>query len=218
MAKNTMRKETPQIIIASYHKTGTVLFYLIFNEYKKYNNKFDFQFVDHFNEVEDNTVLKSKCIVIIRHPYEMIMSAMRWHQIATAEQEPWLHESSYYEYINSLDTIDEKILFEIDHSAGKNINKMYENVKNRNTVLFVKLEDLWNRTDMIEVCKKIKVHLEYDIHMDKLVKAFEYGLTVKHPNRTNFNNCHTFTEYFKDLHYQRIKKIFPSDLLEVLGY
>lgn len=221
-----MRKETPQIIIASYHKTGTLLFYKIFEEYKKYNDKFNFQFVDHFNEVEDITVLKSKCIVIIRHPYEIIMSAMRWHQVATAKQEPWLYEPynqlySYYEYINSLKTIDEKILFEMDNSSGKNINKMYENVKNRTTVLFIKLEDLWNRIDMIDVCKKIKVYLEYDIHMDKLVKAFESSLSFNHGignHRTNPKNCHTYIEFLKDIHYQKIKKTFPSDLLEVLGY
>ena len=69
-----------QVIIASYHKTGTELIRGIFKQYRLYDNTFDFQFNDHFNYVSNNKIKTSKCVVIIRHPYELLMSAVRWHE------------------------------------------------------------------------------------------------------------------------------------------
>ena len=234
-----------QVIIASYHKTGTELIRGIFKQYRLYDNTFDFQFNDHFNYVSNNKIKTSKCVVIIRHPYELLMSAVRWHETDSKKNIPYWNEPqprfnnlSYYEYFRAIKSFDEKILFELSNSAGSNIKHMYNDIKHRNfnnNVLFIKLEDLWDKSNIPIVCKKIKHHFEYIerpkgleiIQHDKLTKAFEVGLTINY-HRTNFErtgmytvnykNCHTYAEYLKDIHYQRIEKIFPNDLLEVLDY
>ena len=71
------------IIIGSYHKTGTYLLYNIFNELCNISkNKECIMFNSHFNEITDEQIKNNKCVIIIRNPYEVICSSMRYHQIA----------------------------------------------------------------------------------------------------------------------------------------
>ena len=65
------------MIIGSYHKTSSLLFSNIWNYYfkKKCKN------FNHFDRVSDNMIKNTKCVVIIRHPCEIIMSGVRRHQI-----------------------------------------------------------------------------------------------------------------------------------------
>ena len=64
------------IIFGSYHKTGTLLLNNICKNYFQNNSK-DYNFSEHFDRINDNVIKNTKCVVIIRHPYEIIMSGVR---------------------------------------------------------------------------------------------------------------------------------------------
>ena len=105
-----------KIIIGSYHKTGSTLFRNIWKYYdsinsnKAVNTSVNFHHNNHFNRVNNDLIKSNKCIVIIRNPYEIIMSGVRYHQIT---DEKWCNIKkdkfgglSYKQYINKLDYDD----------------------------------------------------------------------------------------------------------------
>lgn len=220
------------IIIGSYHKTGSVLFSQIWQDY--FNNKTkDYLDYNHFDRVTNDMIKNTKCVVIIRHPYEIIMSGVRYHQITS---EKWcniktkeLNNLSYKEHIKSLN-FDDKIIFEMEeksslfseNNANHTINAIYNDMKNRNfnnNILFIKLEDLYIKKKIPIICKKITEHckISSDIDSDKLTKSFLKMLS-RNFHRTNKNNSYTFNEYFKEHHINHFNKLFPKDTLKILGY
>ena len=59
------------IIIGSYHKTEVSSFrYLSHNYQPKTKDYMDY---NHFDYVTNDMIKNTKCVVIIRHPYEIIM-------------------------------------------------------------------------------------------------------------------------------------------------
>lgn len=145
------------IIIGSYHKTGSVLFSKIWEDYFNHKTK-DYIDYNHFERVTNDMIKNTKCVVIIRHPYEIIMSGVRYHQITSEEwcniKEKTLNNLSYKEHIKSLN-FDDKIIFEMEekssfreNNANHTINAIYNDIKNRNfnnNILFIKLEDLYEK-------------------------------------------------------------------------
>lgn len=211
------------IIVGSYHKTGTVLFENIWDTY--FDNKKCYTFNNHFNEISDDEIKNTKCIVIIRHPYERIMSGVRYHQ---STEEVWankkqknLNNLSYKQHINKLN-MDDKIIFEMNNSGKYAIKSIYNDMKNRNfnnNVLFIKLEDLYIKENIPDICEKIKEHCNPSINIDvnKLTNCFLNALN-KSFHRTNYNNTYTFNEYFKEHHINHFINTFPEDTLKILGY
>ncbi len=210
------------IIIGSYHKTGTALFHKIWKQYFK-SDTTKFTFNSHFNRVPDDDIKNHKCIVIIRNPYEIIMSGTRYHQIT---REKWVHikkeeynNKTYQEHILSLNQ-DDKILFEMNNAGKRTINFMYNDIKNRNfnnNVLFIRLEDLYDNENISKICKKISSHAGMYINTEFLIRCFKNTLS-KNFHRTNSKNKYTYTEHFKDFHYSRFAGLFPEDLMKVLMY
>ena len=209
------------MIVGSYHKTGTFLFRNIWGDY--FNG--DYEFYNHFNKVTDDIIKNTKCVVAIRHPYEIIMSGMRYHQIT---HEEWCNKKqdkfnglSYKEHIQNLN-FDDKIIFEMENCGHNTINSIYNDMKNRNfnnNVLFIKLEDLYQEKNIPSICKKIKNHYKSSIYIDidKLTDCFIKNLKTSF-HRTNENNNYTFNEYFKEHHINHFNKLFPKDTLKILGY
>ena len=216
------------IIIGTYHKTGTVLFKNIVSSLKKKNYKF----INQFNRLSDNQIKNNKCIIIIRNPYEIICSSMRYHQISN---ESWLHKKyksspfypsenwdmSYQDKINSLKNDDEKIIFEMENSAKNTILSIYHDIKNRNydnNILIIQLEELYDTNNIKNVCQKIIEHVkDPELNINKLIQIFNIHLK-KNYHRTNTKNEYTFIRKFKDFHYTKFNKTFPSDLLEIMNY
>ena len=209
------------MIIGSYHKTGSLLFSNIWNNY--FNKKI--KDYNHFNMVTDDMIKNTKCVVIIRHPYEIIMSGVRFHQTTS---EKWCNKKkknlnylSYKQHIKNLN-FDDKIIFEMENCAYETINAIYNDMKNRNfnnNVLFIKLEDLYETKNIPIICKKIKEHCKscVNIDSDKLTNSF-LKILNKSFHRTNKNNSYTFNEYFKEHHINHFINLFPNDTLKVLGY
>jgi len=212
------------IIIGSYHKTGSVLFSDIWHNYFNQKTK-DYMDYNHFDCTTNDMIKNTKCVVIIRHPYEIIMSGVRYHQITS---EKWcnkkrkdLNDLSYKQNIQNLN-FDDKIIFEMENCAYETINAIYNDMKNRNfnnNILFIKLENLYEKKNIPIICKKIKEHCKSSVNIDsdKLTNSFLKTLN-KSFHRTNKNNSYTFNEYFKEHHINHFKKLFPKDTLKILGY
>ena len=138
------------IIIGSYHKTGSALFSKIWHDYFNQKTK-DCMDYNHFDCVTNDMIKNTKCVVIIRHPYEIIMSGVRYHQITS---EKWCNKKkkdlnylSYKQNIQNLN-FDDKIIFEMENCAYRTINAIYNDMKNRNfnnNILFIKLENLYEK-------------------------------------------------------------------------
>ena len=147
------------IIIGSYHKTGTHIWRNIWEEYFKKNDNL-YKFYHHFNRIVKN-LNGEKCLVIIRNPYEIIMSGMRYHQNPIAK-EKWCFKKykngmSYRDYIRSL-PFDKKIIFEMLNCAKDTILDIYNDKKynnKNNNILFLKLEDITDNSKLGEICYKI---------------------------------------------------------------
>jgi hypothetical protein len=147
------------MIIGSYHKTGSVLFSNIWKSYfnKKTN---DYKDYNRFDRVNDDMIKNTKCVVIIRHPYEIIMSGVRYHQITS---EKWCNEKKkdlnnlcYKQHLQNLN-FDDKIIFEMENHAYQTINAIYNDMKNRNfnnNILFIKLENLYEKKIYLLYAKK----------------------------------------------------------------
>ena len=213
------------LIIGSYHKTGSLLWTNIWRDYFQGNMK-NVKDFNHFDIVSDDVIKKTKCLVLIRHPKEIIMSGVRYHQIT---DEKWCVEKhpdkygglSYREYIQSL-TEDDKITFEMENYGGNTINSIYNDMKTRNyrnNVMFIRIEDLYNKKNIPSICQKIKRHCHpsVDINAKKLTNSF-IKMLAKSFHRTHKTNTHTYSEHFKDTHINRFADLFPSDLLDVMGY
>lgn len=212
------------MIIGSYHKTGTVLFSAIWIKYFNQKTK-DYKIYEHFNYVTDDMIKNTKCVVIIRHPYEIIMSGVRYHQktseIWCNQKEKNLNNLSYKQHIQNLN-FDDKIIFEMENCGYNTINAIYNDMKNRNfnnNVLFIKLEDLYKKKNIPIICKKIKEHCKSSVNIDsdKLINSFLKKLNISF-HRTNKNNSYTFNKYFKEHHINHFNNLFPKDTLEILGY
>jgi len=206
-------------ILGSYHRTGTKFIKAVFNELKELKYKF----IDHFDRILDDEIKNNKCLVIIRHPYEIIMSGVRAHQL---DNQKWLLESqerfnynSYREMMISK-TLDNKIIFELENEGGLTLKSIYNDIKNRNfnnNILFIKLENFYTSNNLDEISKKIISHLNLKIENEKLVYAFKKHINKKY-NMTNKSNSYTFEDNFKRNHYKLCSKILPPDILEVIGY
>ncbi len=138
-----IRPKSPQILIGTHHKVFTVFMSRVFKSYAKitrrsisvgtgdeidygsdiivdHHSQFDFSRVDH-NYVGMH---------FRRDPRDLLISAGFYHK---RSKEPQLHIASkqfggktYQEYVNSMETMQDVFLFELENSAGYNIQQMGE--------------------------------------------------------------------------------------------
>jgi hypothetical protein len=217
-------------IAGGYHKTGSVLFEEILKKCNElHGNKLTYNFSNHFDRVPDKMVHNHRGIVLVRNPYEIICSGMRYHQITN---EKWVHvhrpkwNTTYQKQLKSLSE-ENKLLFEMNHCAKDTIHAIYNDMKNRNannTVLFIQIEELYDKAHLPDVCRRIAHHLNHNnsdpnnnIKCDKLLQAFRQKLKVNF-HRTQAVNEYTYPKLFKERHYAEFKALFPEDVLQVFGY
>lgn len=202
--------------VGSYHKTGTTLFKEIFFAYclKK---GFQIIFFENFHKISDMDLFKNKGLAIIRHPYEIVVSGLRYH---LQGKEKWVYKAnqgktSYFEELKSLQDFEQQVNFETQIVACKTINAIYKDIKNKKNTLFIKLEEFWDVESRKHVAKKICDHLDLDI--DIFMPIVLKKSKEKH-NSTNPNFCHTWPKLLTHKNLEFINRLIPKDTLEVLGY
>ncbi len=178
-------------------------------------------FYDPFNFVDN-----MKGVSIIRHPKDQIISATRYHQNAP---EPWLHYKrddfggmTYSEKINSLDTWEEKVYFEMTHASQKFARHM---VDHKNNLLNIKYEDLVNDYPYPKALDTIFSHLDFD-EEDREV-FHKYYLDTHINNKNNMHHvsqahiAHGEPEQWLELWPESCNKYYEENILYIekeLGY
>jgi hypothetical protein len=170
-------------LVGTFHKTGSVwMMHLIyeFTQITNYNfitvamrditeNDVDgprdavlFDFQSIFSDPLQLTT-GSKGFVVIRNPKDQIISATRYHMLSSEE---WLHEPrpvfngrTYQEMINSLDTWEDQLLFEMRNASRYFTNQM----GNFNDPRFIKIkyEDLVSGYPNPSCIEDISAHLGF---------------------------------------------------------
>jgi len=218
-----------QIIVCTNHKTGTQLFKQIFKKYCS-NESMKFGrypsthlnlclFLNHSNFFQKPTI-KYKGIHIYRHPYEIIMSGVRYHQITN---EKWCAKKklpgkkcTYKQHIRKL-SIDDKISFEMKNAAKRTIMNIYNWDWDDDNFKMIKLEDVNENTK--QSANEIASFL--NLNIPKFIKIFDSTVKIKRTDKHNTNktkSLYTFQNHFKEKHYQQFREIFPANLLQKLGY
>lgn len=155
------------IVVATHHKTGTVWMSTVFRAIAR---RLDANYVDfwsHYGRLD--RVLKTPFILLnhssiftrhadvlrredvrilhlIRDPRDVLLSATHYHKSAN---EPWLHEKvsgsepSYQQRLNSLATLHEQYLFELENATGSTIEAMLDWQYGRPNCLEIRYEELW---------------------------------------------------------------------------
>ena len=132
-----------QNLVATHHKVLTVYLARIFKGYSRVTgqsfsmgsraNPMDYKQDILFNQHSKFELSKFhkpvRGIHVRRDPRDVLVSSTLYHM---KSKEPWLHrpgafgvtESSYQEKLNSLQTMDQKLEFEMQHAAGQCISDM----------------------------------------------------------------------------------------------
>jgi len=225
------------IYIGAWHKTGINAIKVLFRMYKENVPDFEFKLKTRWNRNFNHHILEnSKAVLCIRNPYEIIMSGMRYHQITKENlfncPQKKYNGKSYQECICDIESIEEKILFEMKNNSYLTINGIYKFLrdhcqykcysnKNKNhnlndNIAFIRLEQFWTEQGRQEVVNTITSHIP-DMDKDILTKC------IKTHGRKKFNKTHsgfnyTYQDHFTDSLYKEFDNLFPEDLLENLGY
>lgn len=207
--------------VVTEHKTGTVLVHNIFRQYKNQHKNIEIRLEQHLSDITIEDINKHKTIFFKRHPLEIIMSGMRYHQVCN---EIWCTKpGGYQERLKALKTDKEKIIFEMSGSSYRVINRIYSELinvngklNNKNT-LVLNLEEFWTEKSRNNMVQKIYNHLDKKISLFILKQIIGKKVTKKF-HRTNKNNCYTYQDYFDEELYKIFYDKFPKDVIEVLGY
>ena len=224
------------IYIGAWHKTGTNAIKVLFRKYRE-KADLDFKFKSKLDRNLNYFIIENtKVVVCIRNPYEIIMSGMRYHQ---KTKEKWYlrpndkyNGVSYRDHISSIESIEEKILFEMKEQGYLTITNMYNFVKDKtqyevysktnkihninDTIKFIKLEQFMTASGREEIIDIITSHIPT---LDK--QLLSECITVHGKKKFNSTNPHfnyTYQDYFTDGLYKEFDNLFPDDLFDVLGY
>ncbi|TYB30561.1 MAG: sulfotransferase domain-containing protein [Candidatus Mcinerneyibacterium aminivorans] len=227
-----------KVLVGTHHKTGTAWMEKIFiqislfHKLRYYNGKISKKmcnsnviFNDHSNFKFGKIDFPYKGIHLIRDPRDVIVSATFYHQKSL---ESWLHiprkkfgGKTYQEKISSFDKIDNKILFEMEHSSKNNIIDMMKWDYNNKNFYEVKYEDL---------IKDVNLNLFHDIFLflgfpgkvlpSLLEIAYRNSLFSDRINQSRHvrsGKINQYKKYFKTIHKKRFINLF-GDVLTQLGY
>ncbi|MGF1571382.1 MAG: sulfotransferase domain-containing protein [Nodosilinea sp.] len=227
-----------KILIGTHHKAGTVwlisVFKSICNYYalKFYTDhqgvappaEFDIFLQQHSKFDFDVLPASFRGVHIIRDPRDIIISACFYHQRSTEE---WLHKPqkkwqgcSYQQKLNSYDSPDEKIIFEMENSSRRNIEKILSWNYQNPGFYEVKYEDLIQDTDLIlfhnvfsflgfsgsEIPKLLMFAYDNSLFSGKVASDHVRSGTTKQ-----------WRKHFKPIHRERFLELFGDGLVR-LGY
>jgi hypothetical protein len=156
------------IVVATHHKTGTVWMSTVFKAIARRLGANYVDFWTHYGRLDralktpfillnHNSIFSRhasqlrredvRVLHLIRDPRDVLISAMHYHKKA---DEPWLHEkvsgskdAPYQQRLNSLATLHEQYMFELENATGSTIEAMLDWQYDRTNCVEVRYEDLW---------------------------------------------------------------------------
>lgn len=135
------KTQSPKILIGTHHKILTVFFGRVFKIFSIITNRtisrgrgnsIDYNndiIIDHHSDFIFDRIKTDVCgIHVRRDPRDLLVSSAFYHQ---KSNEDWLHVPqeqfgglTYQEKIKSIDTMEDKLLFEIENSSGEGIRSL----------------------------------------------------------------------------------------------
>jgi len=236
------RRHPSLILIGTHHKAGTHWLAGIFRAIAEKHflglyegpqladlSRYDLFFQDH-SDFTLNTLKNYRGLHMVRDPRDIIVSGCFYHQRA---EESWMHIPrkryeglSYVQRINSFDTVQEQLLFEMEHIGLLTLRDMYSwNYRNKH-FLEVQYENLIDDRELTEF-RKVFTFLQKDnsvlaqFHIDDLLQlAHDNSLfsgKVNDGGHVRSGEASQWREHFDTKLSQRFVELF-GDLLIRLGY
>ena len=227
-----------KILIGSHHKAGTVwlqsIFKSICNNYSlvffngKQNNlpeQFDvfLQFHSQFDLTSSHYNYRG--VHIIRDPRDIIISGCFYHKVSS---EKWLHNPSrqyggktYQEKINSYSNLEDQILFEMENSGFRNINKIL-NWDYSNPLFYeIKYEELIKDSKLI-LFNNIFDFLGFPADIKPTLLEISYNKSMfsgklKQSKHIRSGKSKQWENHFNSIHKNRFNNLFGDALIR-LGY
>jgi hypothetical protein len=236
-----MLEKPPRRYIGTFHKTGTALFESILLNAREsgllvpwlmheeaapeaWDVAFDYHTKTLSRSLEPNPD-EARYVICIRDPRDMIVSSAYYH--CQAEEE-WLHKPdprfggmTYQEKINSLPTMTDRFLFEMEHSARGQVQGMLAVPMQAPSVLITRLETLVQDYELWEF-HKIFAHLRFDagVMVELMKYAYANSLFSGNIKRTVHARSGKPAQYlteFDDRAMARFTEVF-GDAAVRLGY
>ena len=225
------------IVVCTQHKTGTIWLKKIFaaiackQQLNLYSGKqsslplnTNIFFQEHSMASLDK-LGKHKGLHIIRDPRDIIVSGCFYH---AKSDEAWLHQPqkwygnmTYHQKINSFNTFEERLFFEMDNCASWTINQIAEWDYQQTDMYEVKYEDLIVDRDLF-IFHQIFHFLGFteNILLDCMYTAYENSLfsgKVSALKHIRSGKAQQWKSFFNSAHKSKFKAKF-GDLLVHLGY
>lgn len=234
----TSQKLKNKVLVGTHHKTGTVWMKKIFTQscnqlkLKFFLGKldevppdFNVFLQDHSQFDLDKLDTEYKGLHIIRDPRDIIISGCFYHQ---KSHEKWLHAAqdqfgglTYQQKINSYDSLDDRILFEMENSSLWNINQI-TNWNYTNPAFFeAKYEDLIADVDLL-LFHEIFTFLGFSGSVIPEILKIAYDNSIFSGNLRKSVHVRSarskqWEKYFKPEHRARFVELYEDTLIK-LGY
>lgn len=212
-----------KLLIGTHHKAGTEWMTAVFFQIKEhYDYDLDFNYHSQF----DAKVLAQpfRGIYLIRDPRDVIISGCFYHQ---KSDEKWLHSPreklgglTYQQKINSFDSIEDQILFEMENAAALTIGDMIHWDYSHPNFFELKYEKLIEDTQLLLFHKAFSfLGFPGSVIPHILSIAYENSLfsgQVKSGHIRSEKNKQ-WEAYFTQNHKDRFTELFGDALIQ-LGY
>jgi hypothetical protein len=231
--------ELPEkILIGTHHKTGSAWFDSIFKSVCHYHSlvyykgrranlprEFDIFMNEHSEFEFDSLPSPYRGIHVIRDPRDVIVSGCFYHQKSGEE---WLHQpmdsfygQTYQQKINSYTSLEDQILFEMEHVGARTIKAMTEWNYSRSFFCELKYEELIADTDLT-LFYKVFLFLGFPGSAIPSLLAIAYNNSlfsgrVRKSLHVRSGDQQQWKKYFTQKHKQRFLALF-GDALIALGY
>jgi len=229
-----------KILVGTHHKTGSVWMTNVFRSIaEQFDLKFqrvssttpvapegewDIFFNSHSQFILDD-LANFRGLHIIRDPRDQVISAAFYH---CRSQESWLHEKvdefgglTYQEKINSYQSDDDKILFEMEHSSNTVLSRIlkfdFEDKRFRHT----RYEDLIDDIELREF-ERIFKFLGFADYTLPICRECAYAKSlfsgnVQSSKHVRSGSSKQWPKHFKSIHREKFDQLFPG-IISKLGY
>ncbi|MEM1370168.1 MAG: sulfotransferase domain-containing protein, partial [Cyanobacteria bacterium P01_H01_bin.15] len=224
-----------KVLVGTHHKAGTVWLHHIFKKIcRLYNLNYssshrelpEFDIFLHYHSQFNFDSIHSpyRGVHIIRDPRDLIISGSFYHQKSS---EKWLHIPkerfqglTYQQKINSYDSFDDKILFEMEHSGHNTISQILEWDYHNPLFYEIKYENLMQDTDLTLFHQIFSfIGFPGSIIPNVLMIAYRNSLFSGNVRSKHVRSGKSkqWSNHFKPIHKRRFVELFDDALIK-LGY